>query len=67
MELYKSMFERNAYLIVTLKLDSIMNKQIIQYPKINQVLADIGSIIQIILFLNFVAIKWNQSLFEKDL
>ncbi|KAM3127314.1 hypothetical protein pb186bvf_020600, partial [Paramecium bursaria] len=67
MELYKSMFERNAYLIVTLKLDSIMNKQIIQYPKINQVLADIGSIIQIILFLNFVAIKWNQSLYEKDL
>jgi hypothetical protein len=42
------------------KLNSIIVKQAVDYPKVNEVLAEIGSIVTAIFMLNIIASKFNE-------
>ncbi|KAM3133666.1 hypothetical protein pb186bvf_014212 [Paramecium bursaria] len=61
---FTSLFGMNAYLLFGIHMDSLQTQQNIKYPNISQVLADIGSIVSLILLLSYIAIIFNQRSLE---
>ncbi|KAM3136840.1 hypothetical protein pb186bvf_011099 [Paramecium bursaria] len=55
-----------AYVVIALELDNLKILQYINFPSISIVLANIGSIVSLVLFLSFIAIQINQKSLEKD-
>ncbi|KAM3133672.1 hypothetical protein pb186bvf_014218 [Paramecium bursaria] len=63
---FTSLFQVPIYVIFAVHMDMLQTQQNIQFPNISQVLADIGSIVSLILFLSYIAILLNQKGLEEE-
>ncbi|CAD8085699.1 unnamed protein product [Paramecium sonneborni] len=63
---FYNVFGRATYLVMAYGLSEVIQEQYIEYPKISEVLADIGSIVSIILVLSYLFIFLNEHKLEKE-
>ncbi|CAD8171334.1 unnamed protein product [Paramecium pentaurelia] len=63
---FQNIFGRATYLVMAYSLNEVIQEQYIEYPKISEVLADIGSIVSIILVLSYLVIFFNEHNLEKE-
>ncbi|CAD8077195.1 unnamed protein product [Paramecium primaurelia] len=63
---FYNIFGRVTYLVMAYSLSEVIQEQYIEYPKISEVLADIGSIVSIILVLSYLFIFLNEHQLEKE-
>ncbi|CAD8213982.1 unnamed protein product [Paramecium octaurelia] len=63
---FQNIFGRPTYLVMAYGLSEVIQEQYIEYPKISEVLADIGSIVSIILVLSYLFIFFNEHNLEKE-
>ncbi|CAK69145.1 unnamed protein product (macronuclear) [Paramecium tetraurelia] len=63
---FYNVFGRATYLVMAYSLSEVIQEQYIEYPKISEVLADIGSIVSIILVLSYLFIFLNEHQLEKE-
>lgn len=49
-----------VYCQLSVRLGPVQSIQYVQYQKINELLADVGSIVSIILLLSVFGLRWNE-------
>ncbi|CAD8056013.1 unnamed protein product [Paramecium sonneborni] len=63
---FSSIFHRPTFLVLAYSLSEISQEQFIEYPKFSEVLADIGSIVSIILVFSHIILLVNEQKLEKE-
>ncbi|CAD8200139.1 unnamed protein product [Paramecium pentaurelia] len=63
---FQTIFYRATYLVLAYSLSETSQEQFIEYPKLSEVLADIGSIVSIILVLSHLCLLINEQKLEKE-
>ena len=53
---FHALFKIPIYMVFDIEIDNVKTMQFVSYPNISLVLAEIGSIVSLILFFSFVAI-----------
>ncbi|CAK90820.1 unnamed protein product (macronuclear) [Paramecium tetraurelia] len=63
--LWQDLLEIDSYFTITLRLDPISNELHIVYPKIGEVLAQVGSIVNVLMMLKYIVSYYNEKILDK--
>ncbi|CAD8148933.1 unnamed protein product [Paramecium pentaurelia] len=67
LSLWQNMLGVDTYFTITLRLDPISNELYIVYPKIGEVLAQVGSIVNVLLMLKYIILYYNEKILDRSL
>ncbi|CAD8050104.1 unnamed protein product [Paramecium primaurelia] len=67
LSLWQNILGVDTYFTITLRLDPISNELYIVYPKIGEVLAQVGSIVNVLMMLKYIILYYNEKTLDRSL